>query len=58
MGTMLLIVGIVIMLIICIVVKVFDDVIREKQWRKALVNSITFVALITFIAGIIILLKE
>lgn len=49
----MLIMGLVLIMLVCISVKLFDDYIRPRHMLKVLVNTSTFLGLILFIAGII-----
>ena len=49
----MLILGLIILLIVCIVVKIFDNQIRPVHLRKAIVVTIAFAGLLFTIIGII-----
>lgn len=50
---MLAIVGFVLLLIVVVVVKLFDDNIREAQWKKAMVNVTAIAGVVFIIVGLI-----
>lgn len=51
-----LVVGLILIIGVCVVVKLFDDEIRKSKWSKALVNTVTISAMLMVIAGFISLL--
>jgi hypothetical protein len=50
---MLVIIGSILILIVCICVKLFDDTIRPNHWLKVVVNTTTFLGLGLIVAGFI-----
>jgi hypothetical protein len=48
----MLVSGIVLILIICICVKLFDDKIRPSHWLKVIVNTVTITGLLLIIVGL------
>lgn len=55
---MFAILGIAMVIAACVLVKLFDKKIREKQYRKAIVNVLMIGGLLLTITGIIYLLVK
>mgnify|MGYP001660877406 CR=1 FL=1 len=49
----MLLMGLILIIIVCICVKLFDGYIRPRHMLKVLVNTSTFAGLIMIIAGIV-----
>lgn len=49
----MLIAGIIIVLVVCVCVKLFDDKIRPNHWLKVLVNTSTIAGLLLILVGFI-----
>lgn len=54
----LFITGFVLVLADCIVVKLFDEIIRPRLYAKAAVNSVMLIGLICIIIGVILMLVK
>lgn len=49
-------IGLLVVVIICVIVKLFDEEIRKSQVRKAAINSLMLFGLLMVIGGIVSLL--
>lgn len=55
---MFVIIGIILQICIVVAVKLYDDDIRKKQWRKRLIVWAFFISVICILYGIISLFIE